>query len=80
MSTSQTTLPSVLAAEKFLNNEPGGLRDVVMSMLGRASIIAVGLLVVGERRKVVKYALAGAAAIETFVLFQVKAQLDRKLE
>ena len=49
---------------------------VVSSTAGRAGIIFMGLFLAGERKHTLKYALAGALAIETFVLLRIKAQLD----
>ncbi len=71
----KTTLPSVVAAEQFLNGEEGGLAGVITSLLGRAVVISLGLLAVGERKHVIKYSLAGATAIEVFVLIRIKTQL-----
>lgn len=73
-----TTLPSVVAAERFVRGEPGGLLGVLGSTLGRAGIIFMGLYLVGERKHTFKYALAGAAAIEAFVLLRVKAQIAKQ--
>lgn len=75
---SKTTLPSVVAAESFLRGEPGGLMAVVSSTAGRAGIIFMGLFLAGERKHTLKYALAGALAIETFVLLRIKAQLEEE--
>lgn len=71
-----TTLPSVVAAERFMRGEPGGLLAVISSTLGRAGIIFMGLFLAGERKHTFKYALAGALAIETFVLLRIKGQLE----
>jgi hypothetical protein len=73
-----TTLPSVVAAERLVRGEPGGLMAVVSSTLGRAGIIFMGLFLAGERKHTFKYALAGAAAIEAFVLLRVKYQIDKQ--
>jgi hypothetical protein len=62
------TLPSVTAAHEFHLGVPGGFRSVLLSTLGRAVLIAVGLGVAGERRRLVPYSLAAAASIELFVL------------
>ena len=71
----QTTLPSVVAAENFLQGRPGGLFSLLSSTFGRAGIIFAGLYLAGERKKLVRYSLASAAAIEAFVLLRVRAQL-----
>jgi hypothetical protein len=69
------TLPSVRAAEALLLGEPGGVTGVVKWTALRAALIAVGLLAVGQRRGVVKGAVAGALAVEVFVLWEVRRQL-----
>jgi hypothetical protein len=72
-----TTLPSVVAAEDFLRGKPGGLMAVLSSTAGRAGIIFTGLYLAGERKRLLRYALAGALAIELFVLLRIKAQLAK---
>lgn len=67
------TLPSSTAAADFLDGKPGGLASVVTSTALRAGLIAVGLLVVGQRKGVVKGAIGGAIAIEAFVLTYIAA-------
>ena len=69
------TLPSIGAAEAFLLGEPGGTARVLGWTLRRAALIGLGLFAVGQRRGVVKGALAGAVAIEAFVLWTVRQQL-----
>lgn len=71
-----TTLPSVVAAEDFLKGKPGGLMSVVSSTAGRAGIIFAGLYLAGERKRLLRYAVAGALAIELFVLWRIKNQLE----
>jgi len=61
-------LPSATSALALLNGEPGALPMVVAHTSLRAGIIAVGLLVAGQRRGVVKNALVASLAIEAFVL------------
>ena len=70
-----TTLPSIRAAEAYWLDEPGSTRLVIMSTLGRAALVGLGLLAVGQRRGVVKGALAGAVAIEAFVMWTTRQQL-----
>ena len=76
----KTTLPSVSAAEALWLGHEGAVRDVVLSTLGRAAVISVGLLLAGERRRVVKYSLFSALAIEAMVLTLVRLQLRRAAE
>lgn len=70
-----TSLPSVKSAEDFLLGKPEGLQKAVVSTLGRSVLIAVGMFAVGERKHLVRNALGGAVAIETFVLWYVNQQL-----
>lgn len=77
MTTAETTLPSVRAAEDYWLNEPGGTARIIGSTVKRSMLIAVGLLAVGQRKGVVKGALAGAAAVELFVLWTVRQQLKQ---
>jgi hypothetical protein len=71
----ETTLPSVRAAEAYWLEEPGAAGLVVISTAFRALLISLGLLAVGQRQGVAKGALAGAVAIEAFVLWTVRQQL-----
>jgi hypothetical protein len=74
----ETTLPSVASAEDFWNGNPGGLMGVIVSTALRAGLVGVGLAIAGERKNLVKYSLAGALAIEAFVLTSVKYQLNKQ--
>ena len=78
MSNVTTTLPSVVAAEDFLRGKPGGLVSVVSSTAGRAGIIFAGLYLAGERKRLLRYALAGALAIELFVLWRISNQIEEQ--
>jgi hypothetical protein len=78
MSQRLASLPSLDAAVRFMRGEEGGLGGVITSTALRAVLIGAGLAVVGERKHLVKYSLAGAVAIEAFVLLTVRAQLATK--
>lgn len=71
------TLPSVVAAEKFIRGDVGGIAAVVMSTLGRSAIISAGLWLAGDRKpqRIVRNAIFAALAIEIFVLGNVARQL-----
>lgn len=69
-----TTLPSVVAAERFYAT--GDVEGLLTSTLGRAVIIGVGLMLAGQKTKLVTLAIAGAVAIEVVVLVTVKQQLS----
>lgn len=78
MSAHLTTLPSVSSAEAFWLDQPGSVAKLLLSTLGRSTVIAAGLYVAGERRHLVKYSLYAATAIELMVLALVKKQLNER--
>lgn len=65
---SSAPLPSGRAALDLVTGRPGGLGKTIVCTLGRASLIGVGMAVVGKRENLVRDALAGALGIEAFVL------------
>jgi len=75
-----TTLPSVSSAEAFWLGEPGSVGKLIMSTLGRSTVIGAGLFIAGERRHLIKYSLFAATAIEIMVLTLVKRQLNEQAE
>lgn len=75
-----TTLPSVSSAEAFWLGEPGAVGKLILSTLGRSTVIGAGLFIAGERRHLVKYSLFAATAIEIMVLTLVKKQLAERAE
>lgn len=68
------TLPSAIAANDLLDGKPGSLAAVGWSFAQRSLIIAAALYLAGERQRVGRYALAGAALIEAFVLIEIARQ------
>jgi hypothetical protein len=62
-------LPSASSAGDFVMGVEGSFPRLVGHMLGRAALIGTGVYLAGAGDKTVRYALAGSAAIETFVLF-----------
>jgi hypothetical protein len=78
--TQDPALPSSRSALAFVRNEPGSFWPVVGHTLGRAALIGVGLAVAGERDHIVRKAVAGAMAIESFVLIWTHHEVtkDRK--
>jgi len=62
-------LPSASSAGDFVNGVEGSGIRLVGHMLGRAALIGTGLYLAGAGNKTVRYAVAGSAAIETFVLW-----------
>lgn len=71
-------LPSQQAAADLLAGKPGAAFQVAGTMLGRALLIGAGLYIAGERKNLERNALAGAVAIEVFVLaFSAQATARR---
>ena len=60
-------LPSASAARAFVRGE-ASFMPVIGTTVLRAMLIGVGMYVVGERRNIVRNAMAGATAIEVFVM------------
>jgi hypothetical protein len=61
-------LPSGTSAADLLSGDLRALPIAVAHTVVRAALIGTGLLVAGERVHVVRNAVAGSLAIETFVL------------
>lgn len=71
------SLPSGESASDFVEGKPGSLIRLTGHLLGRAALMGVGLYVVGVRGKdLVTYSIAGATAIEVFVLGYAWAKRD----
>lgn len=62
------SLPSSNAAADLLQGKAGGFGRVVFWTGVRAALVGLGLAAVGERKHLVRNAIAGALAIEVFVL------------
>lgn len=67
-------LPSSNTAYRFWAGDPKAVPLVFRDWIARAAIIGTGLYIAGAREHLLKYSLAGAAAIEVFVLVWVGAQ------
>jgi hypothetical protein len=61
-------LPSASSALALMNGEPGAFPMVLAHTGLRAGIIAIGLVVSGQRRGVFRNAIVSSLAIEAFVL------------
>lgn len=61
-------LPSAEAAKAFVSGDMSAIGPIFVTTLMRAGLIGAGLYVVGQREGLVKGAVAGALAIEAFVL------------
>jgi len=66
-------LPSASAAYKLVRGQAGGVPETILAVISRASIIATGLKLAGERERVLKYALAASTAIEVMVVIHALA-------
>lgn len=62
------TLPSAQSAAALVRGEVKALPTVLLHTAGRAALIGIGLAVIGERKHIVRNAVAGAVAVEVFVL------------
>lgn len=68
-------LPSMQSATALTHGDMKALPDVMGHLLGRAALMSIGLAFTGERGKdLVKKSLAGAVAIEVFVLMYAARQ------
>ena len=61
-------LPSGQAAYDLVSGDWSAIVPVIGTYAARAALVGVGMAVAGERKHLVRNALAGAAAIEGFVL------------
>jgi hypothetical protein len=63
-------LPSQSSAALLVSGDWSALPTVLLHLLGRGALIAVGAGIAGERdpKSLARYGLAGSAAIELFVL------------
>jgi len=61
-------LPSGSSAVALVGGDWSALPTAVAHTVVRAALVGTGLLVAGERAHVVRNAIAGSLAIETFVL------------
>lgn len=74
MATCEATLPSSTAVDRLLGGEAWAIPAVVMSTVLRGALISTGLYVAGYRgMDLAKGGIAGALAIETFVIAYVAA-------
>jgi hypothetical protein len=61
-------LPSASSAQDLVDGKAGSLSRVLSHMIGRAALVGTGIYLAGGGKNTVRYALAGSAAIEAFVL------------
>lgn len=62
-------VPSHSSARDLVSGVPGAAERVGLHYAQRTALLAGALLLAGERRRVLRYALVGSAAIEAFVLW-----------
>ena len=60
-------LPSASTVREFIRGE-AGFMPVLGTTVLRAMLIGAGMYAVGERKNIVRNAMAGATAIEVFVM------------
>lgn len=70
-------LPSATSALALVNGEPGALPLVLAHTALRAGLIGVGLVVAGQRHRLVRTAVTASLAIEVFVLGWAAYQRSR---
>ena len=61
-------LPSATAAKDFVRGDMSALPRVIGWTLMRAVLIGAGIALAGERKHLVRYAVAGAGLIEVWIL------------
>lgn len=63
------SLPSAKSADRLVRGDLGAVPIVAGHTLARAALVGTGIAIAGAGRKdTVRYAIAGAIAIEVFVL------------
>lgn len=72
------TLPSARAASDMLQGKPLGIPGVIGSTLFRGGLVALGLYAVGARKHLWRNALAGAVAVEMFVILWAAAAVAKQ--
>lgn len=70
-------LPSASSALAFVQGQPGAWLPVAMHTAGRAGLIGIGLVLAGQKQNIVRSAIMGSLAIETFVLLWANVQVNR---
>jgi hypothetical protein len=71
-------LPSGSSAVALLSGDMSALPVAIGHTILRAGLVGSGLLIAGERAHVIRNAIAGSLAIETFVLGWAAWKLRRK--
>lgn len=71
-------MPSATAALDFMNGVPGSLKHLIISYLGRTTIVASAMALAGKRDHLLRDAAAGTAVIEAVVLLYFSAPEHRK--
>ena len=70
-------LLSALAARNFIQGKPNTLLPLIGTIVARSVMVGVGFYVAGERKNIIKYSVASTFAIESFVLFWEKLELNK---
>lgn len=72
------TLPSEESAEQIVRGDMSAIPQAIIHTLARAGLIGIGLALVGVREGLIKYSLAGALSIETFVLIHTAMEVKQE--
>jgi len=68
------SVPSAESTGALIRGEKNALPRVLIHTAGRAALIGVGLAIAGEREHLVRNSLAGAIALEAFLLVYCAAR------
>ena len=68
--------PSKSAVVRYLRNEPGAWKDIGKTLAQRTVLIAAGIVVLGNRDNILRNSFAGSVAIELYLLWYYKQQLE----
>ena len=69
--------PSKIAVVRYLQGEPEAWKEVGKTLAQRTVLIAGGIALLGKREYVLRNAFAGSLAIELYLLWYYKQQLEK---
>ena len=69
--------PSKEAVVRWLNKEPDAGQAIVKSFIERCFLIGGGIFLLGNRKNIVRNAIAGSTAIELYLLWYYNEQLKK---
>ena len=68
------SLPSSESVARLVSGDPLAIPLIARDLVTRAAMIGAGMYIAGQRENLVRNALAGSAAIESFVILWVFAK------